>query len=60
MCQKIQKMGIIFRLDDSFTRVLNDLYHRGQKGFFERTRLHKHAKRSTDQFIFLFDHTVKK
>ena len=52
-------LGIIFNLNDSFTKALNDLYHRGQKAFFKLTSLFKHAKCSAEQFLFLFDHTVK-
>ena len=52
-------LGIIFSLNGSFTRALNDLYHRGQKAIFKLTSLFKNAKCSVDQFLFLFDHTVK-
>ena len=52
-------LGIIFSLNGSFTKALNDLYHRGQKAFFKLTSLFKHAKCSAEQFLFLFDHTVK-
>ena len=52
-------LGVIFSLNGSFTRALNDLYHRGQKAFFKLTSLFKNAKCSVDQFLFLFDHTVK-
>ena len=51
-------LGIVFSLNGSFTRPLNDLYHRGQKAFFKLTSLFKHTKCSADNF-FLFDHTVK-
>ena len=49
----------MFHIYGSFTRALNDLYHRGQKAFFKLTSLFKNAKWSVDQFLFLFDHTVK-
>ena len=39
-----------FRFNGSFTRVLNDLYHRCQKAFFN-SRM--------SNVLFLFDHTVK-
>ena len=47
-------LGIIFSLNGSFTRALNDMY-----SIFKLTSLFKLAKYSAEQFLFLFDHTVK-
>ena len=41
--RELKYLGIVFSLNGSFTRALNDLYQRGQKAFFKPTRPFKHV-----------------
>ena len=57
--RELKYLGIVFSLNGSFTRALNDLYQRGQKTFFKLTSLFKHVACRADKFLYLCDHTVE-
>lgn len=52
-------LGVIFTANGSFNNALKDLYTRGQKAFFKITNVFKNMSCDAENFLYVFDHTVK-
>ena len=52
-------LGVLFSLNGNFKCALNDVYSRGLKAFFKIPNLFKNIPCDINNFMYIFDHTVK-